>query len=545
MSTEAPPARGAVSKTRLTAHALVLLLVALVVLIGMTWSKMNDANSVACEPTTVRMVVAPTLSDLADSAVESLQDNGQCIQVDVTSATVAEVSSTLADAEDDPSALPDLWIPESPAWRSVADRAGQSGRVIVPAVATTPVGLATGANTGEKSWLDALSSPELVLRSPLESGAAAMALLAPFTEPGDHAAQAQSDLVPVAQGFGEAVASGRKVKVTLDNMAAGSDRLLPATEQDFVIALRGNPNLTWTQPGEDAPMLQFPLVQPNVTGGGLSSGGAIDVAGRTAERIAAWFETQAGRAGLAADKLRPADGSPLGGGESLEQGGALPAPSEEIISSVMRSWNSLTVPSSVLGVIDASQSMTLPASGGESRLDLATGACLAALGVFPDHARIGITAFSDAVATRGRAYEVIEPLRRLDAPVRGGKTQKSVLTGIANNFGRYVGGDADLYSTALATYQSATRDYNPAYGNSVAIFTDGTEPGPLSEAELMSKLEALHDPSRPVRLIFIGIGPSADVAELQTIAETTGGAAYEASSPDDIITVLASALLSR
>jgi hypothetical protein len=43
----------------------------------------------------------------------------------------------------------------------------------------------------------------------------------------------------------------------------------------------------------------------------------------------------------------------------------------------------------------------------------------------------------------------------------------------------------------------------------------------------------------------VGIGAGADMTALGQIAEATGGQAFEADSPESMITVLASGLLSR
>ena len=67
----------------------------------------------------------------------------------------------------------------------------------------------------------------------------------------------------------------------------------------------------------------------------------------------------------------------------------------------------------------------------------------------------------------------------------------------------------------------------------------------MSLDELTTKLEGLYDPDRPVRLVMIGVGLDSDMSALQQIAETSNQQAYEADTASDILTVLASTLLSR
>ena len=84
--------------------------------------------------------------------------------------------------------------------------------------------------------------------------------------------------------------------------------------------------------------------------------------------------------------------------------------------------------------------------------------------------------------------------------------------------------------------------------NSVLVLTDGTnedDANGLSEANLLSTLRAEADPTRPVKVIGMALGPDADLSALQRIAEATGGAAYSAVDPTDLQTVLFDALRQR
>ena len=137
-------------------------------------------------------------------------------------------------------------------------------------------------------------------------------------KPAATSAEAQSAIAPVAQKFGAKVAAGRNRPVTIDTIPDGSKRIIPVTEQDFLIARRGNDALTWTTPVTGAAVLNFPLVQPDAGAGGIGVGsGSLDVAGRTGEKIAAWFATEEGLAAIVGEKLRAPDGAPLPDDESV------------------------------------------------------------------------------------------------------------------------------------------------------------------------------------------------------------------------------------
>ncbi|WP_310530129.1 hypothetical protein, partial [Nocardioides sp.] len=285
-------------------------------------SSLASAGCTSATTTTVSMIVAPALADLVDEAVNSLADNGQCIELDVTTATVADVAAAqdeVGEGEED--TLPDLWVPDSPAWQSVLNEADHTGRTLVPALASTPVALASGVSEqAPATWLEVLSSPRLVVSDPLASGASALTMLAPFSEAAEgigSVSVAQNAIVPVAQAFGAEVAAGQVVNdLTIDTITAGDDHLIPVTEHDLLIARRGNDALRWVVPATGAAVLNFPLVQPQAPSGGISVGsGSLDVAGRTGDRIAAWFTSEEGLAALAGDQLRGADGAPIADAE--------------------------------------------------------------------------------------------------------------------------------------------------------------------------------------------------------------------------------------
>lgn len=540
--------------------AVIGLVLALIVAAGWVVVQMfgNDDSSAAsadctiASTTTVSMVVAPAMADLVDEAVASLEEDGQCIQLDVTTATVAEVNAAQEEVDEgEEDVLPDLWVPDSPAWQTVLSGADLTGKTIESSLATSPVGLAGGsASAAPSTWLAALKSPRLVKTDPMASGAFAQTLLAPLAEAADRGgdvAAAESALVPVAQKFGAKMAAGQKKPVTIDTIPAGSKRLIPVTERDFLIAQRGNTALTWTTPATGAAVLSFPLVQPDAGAGGISLGsGSLDVAGRTGEKIAAWFTSEEAIAAIAGDKLRGADGAPLPDDESVSASKQLPAAERAQVDSTMESWATLTVPSSVLAVIDASSSMDT-VEGTSTRMQLAVGAAVTALDAFPEHARIGLWSFSINQGQNGEDWRELAPLRRLDAPTGDGGTQTDLLRSQAEIMPGLTGGGTGTYDTVLAAYQATTREYNPAYYNSLVLMTDGgnDDPGSISLAQLVSELEALHDPDRPVRIIAVGLSADADMASLHEMADATGGQAYEARDPQDILMVLASGLLTR
>ncbi|HNO39585.1 MAG TPA: VWA domain-containing protein, partial [Marmoricola sp.] len=108
-------------------------------------------------------------------------------------------------------------------------------------------------------------------------------------------------------------------------------------------------------------------------------------------------------------------------------------------------------------------------------------------------------------------------------------------------------GGTGLYTTTLAGYKRVLASFNDKYFNSLILMTDGAndDPNSVTLPKLLSELKALQDPNKHVRIIAIGMSEDADMKSLNKIAAVTGGRAYRADTPDEIITVFQDALLSR
>ncbi len=219
-------------------------------------------------------------------------------------------------------------------------------------------------------------------------------------------------------------------------------------------------------------------------------------------------------------------------------------PAEAVVSTVL-SWKTLAVPSAILAVVDASGSMDFDAGTG-TRMDLLADAAGIGLSSLPDHARVGLWVFSIDKGGPGQDWRVLEPIRRLD-DLRFGRTQRYALREWADEMPGLTDGGTGLYDTALAAYREAVRSYRPHYSNAVVLMTDGRNEDPASIGldQLLTRLRELRDPDRPVRIVGIAISDDADLPALERIADVTGGDAYLAAQPQDILGVFARAVLSR
>lgn len=520
---------------------LLLVVVLVAALSGLAWLVWREPAATPtaelcsdAEPVVVGVV--PAMTSAMDLAAEALSDADACLAFDVREMSAPAVAAALTGATTD---APGLWVPDSPVWLRQLEAAGISVEVVAPALASTPVTLVSGPSVElPGSWGAAMSSGRLLMRDPFATGAGALTLLAPQAErpeTGLSGEQTQALLVPVAQRYGAQAAAGEVEDVALDELGAASTELIPATEQEYLGARRANDVLTLVTPRTGAPLLTYPLVATTDSEETVAVG--VD--------LAAWFGTAEGGAALRSADLRVPDGTPMGEGVGAGAVPLLASANPAAVEGSLRTWRVLSVPSSVLAVFDASGSMDF-AAGDATRMELAVAAADTALGVFPGHARIGMWAFSIDQGGPGQDWRELAPMRRLDQAV-GGRTHLEVLRAGLPQMLELTEGGTGLYDTTLAAYRRAVESYDPNYFNSVILLTDGAndDPGSISLEDLLEELAAAADPQKPVRIIGVGISGDADLPSLRTIAEATGGSAYLAENPEDILDVFSQALLAR
>jgi hypothetical protein len=506
----------------------------------------DDADASDCVRETVNLTTAPAMEDLVAQAVKAVEKDEPCIDVAVTAGTVKDVVAIMNDPN---GTMPNLWIPDSPTWKGQLSAAGWAGTNVADVIAQTPVGLVSGpAADAPGSWADALAGGRLAMADPSADGASALALLAPYAEMKQTRRtpeQIKEATVPVAQTFGERAVSGEDNSTDLSAVSATSTQLVPVTEQAFLAARRGNDQLTMVAPRTGVPMLQFPIVE--VTRGSIDVlGSGRNVSGRVGRALAHWFASGAGQQAVADAEFRTADASELSGGVGLGASRVLPTVAQKTTDETLRNWRVTSVPSSILAVVDLSGSMKT-AIGNVSRIQLAATASKVALDALPAHARVGLWGFSKNRGEDGQSWQEYAPLIRLDADAGDGLTQREFLQKDADAMPGRVRGATGVMDTVLAAYKAAQKDWDPAYFNSVVVMTDGASDytSSLSIDGLVKQLTNLRDPSKPVKVIIIGISQDADSPELAQIAGATGGQNYLVTDPDDILGVLASALLNR
>jgi Mg-chelatase subunit ChlD len=105
---------------------------------------------------------------------------------------------------------------------------------------------------------------------------------------------------------------------------------------------------------------------------------------------------------------------------------------------------------------------------------------------------------------------------------------------------------SELYATLLDAYKEMRKGYDPTRPNLIVVLTDGgdSDPGGLRREKFSQDVQKLADPTKPVRIVLIGINvDSGDAADLDAIAKIVGGAFFPLTSPEQIQTIFLKALL--
>ncbi|MGY1795464.1 VWA domain-containing protein [Geodermatophilus sp. SYSU D00525] len=538
------------SMRRVQRPAPVALVVALVVVAlvagGVVWWLAGSGSSDGCETTrTVRVTVAPELGDVARDLLADPQDlgGGACATAEVTAQEPLQTVGDLSALEG--SALPQVWVPDSSLW---AVRAGDAPLDPSGSMATSPVVLGTSRAAADAlgwsgqapQWSEALSGARPVAVPDLAAsaeGVAALAAVRASLGGGDAADNAVVQAVLAARR-GPAVSPADALATA--QSGDPESPLVPVSEQEVISVNRGveDPRLVAVYPAEGSPELDYPVLR--VGSPGDDDRAAVDAV------VRALTSEAAGTAVLAAG-FRDADGTaPTDPGPGVQEQApeVLPVDAEQV-QGLLAELARLAAPSRLLTVIDVSQSMEAPAGDG-TRATLARDAAKSALTLIPGTSSIGLWVF--AYQLQGvQDWVELTPIRALEDEVDGG-TQRDALDEQLDSLpGRLSPGGTGLFDTALAAVRAAREQYDPNAVSSVVLVTDGTneDSSGIALDQLVQTLQDEADPQRPVKVIGVALGPDADVAALEQIAQATGGAAYSAVDPNDLQGVLFDALRQR
>ena len=494
--------------------------------------------------------IAPALTDIA----KDFDANSEtCVQTKITSQDSADTSAVLASGGLDA----DAWIPESDVWvdrmTATAASLGQTPPEVEvgEAVAATPVVFAAPATKAAQiasepvTWSRVLGGGmPTILPDPEASSTSLAGLLAlrGHSSPDDprQFAGAMIELgksIPASTGAAfAALAAVQQPSVVITSEAQVAAYNLEEPAETLVAAY----------PADGTVLVDYPFVRlPAPSDDEATADGAANATKTRAELLTAFAEAARDATDrLAADGFRASDGTGAIDVAGLAAEGPVGAATELDAAAqleILRAWAVLTLRSRMLAVIDVSGSMEEPAESGLRRIDIFQQAAIGAMEKFSGEVELGVWVFSTA-RNGDLDWEDLSPI----APLAD-QAHKAEIAGIIQSLPARLGGATGLYDTTLAAVQRVRESYDPEKVNSVLLITDGRneDENGIDLDTLLGELAEMDDPTKPVPVIMIGFGPDTDLAAMQRIAQATKGAAYSASRPEDLGTVLVDALSQR
>jgi Ca-activated chloride channel family protein len=497
------------------------------------------SSAPSCPDASVHVAAAPEIAPVIEAAARTLAPPGAvCGPVAVTAVEPAAVASATK--------RPDVWIPSSSAWLKMAGKAYTTkGDPIAwsPIVIAGPAPIAGQFITdGKTSW------------AALTAGAAAHQLPVSMADP-------QQNTVGLLSVYAENVAMAR---TTSD---AGIAELQALTLRSRLEDSAADPAQKLSQLATETNVSDaaydagiFPLTEQQLrtyqqAKHTVSLTGAAPV-DAPVEADYPWATIKKpGSKAAVISKLRAAVTKAAlakAGFRTAPSDGALPLPAkiEDLLGPAKLWVQYRTLNFQVLLLIDTSGSMNLPVKdkAGHTTTKAAllrqSGATAAQL--FGEDTSLGLWLFGTPTASSPAHQEVI-PLGPLASPLGdNGKTRRDALVAAMGQYKAVNNAGTPLYQSVLDGEAAMQKEAKPGTVTLVIVLTDGDDGESkyaMSQATFMKKLAAQRDPQRPVPIIGVGYGPTADMKALTAMAQATGGQAISATDPANLASAMAQAFL--
>ncbi|MFS8520130.1 MAG: VWA domain-containing protein [Micromonosporaceae bacterium] len=512
--------------------------------------------------------IAPVLREVAVDWTDADEPevNGLCVAVEVTEAPTADVAAQLAAAaggaidvaagqpttSPGPDAVPHVWVPDSSYWVARVRSVSRSFfEPELPSLATSPIVL--GVTDAGKA---------VVGEGPIEPAALRQPLLAPLVNPGQPPplplllSEPRRDTAGLVGAFwvqSAVVASDQDLPALVGIFRAQGEAprdtaaLLPAFQQGVAAAPMSEQAVVahnaadvevelTAVPVANAPVLDFPYA-------------VVDRLPQTVQTAADMFLVALAQApevftehGFRAPDGTAGPGFPTGHGVTADPVAPTPVQPPERFDLARRIWTSATSDARVLSVVNVNASM-------QETMLMPDGTPVSKLQVFQQAARRGLEMFTAGTDLGHWEYAVgldgerdwIEgvPIELLD------DDHKQRILAAIDGLQTVPTNESALFETLLAAYRAMKEGYDPSRSNTLVMWTDGgqSKSGGLTLQQTLRELERLADLTRPIRVILLGLGPGADMAQLQALADATGGAAFQIPDPAQIETIFLRALL--
>ncbi|WP_128382199.1 substrate-binding and VWA domain-containing protein [Streptomyces cavernae] len=533
----------------------------------------------SCRDEAVRLNVAaspdlaPALKAVARKAKEDEAiSDGHCFDVRVTARESAKMAEAFQAGKGKGTDGFQVWVPDSSVWVDRVSRQGNGDPVTSTGnVASSPVGVAMVPSAAQSlgwpqktyTWAElaaaTMRSDQLKLGTadPSRSATGLLALtqLTASTAGSGNSGgdtQAAAMLKALSQRTSD---TDSQVLDTLPRDVSGTEQGNPKRNQALILseqsafvhnsAENSGSGLDFFYPEDGSPRLDYPFTLVN------SSSPTTDQS-RAALRFLTLLGERYGREILEDHGFRT-DNDDVPTALVTRAGGSSPQPysqsaprpaSVKAVEETLGVWTITVQSARLLTVVDVSSSMSDPVPGGrQSRMDVTKASLLQALATFTPEDEIGLWEFSTEL-DGDRDYEELVPTRRLGDQVGSG-TQRDALSVAFTGLKPIPGGATGLYDTTLAAYKAASSTYAQGKFNAVVVLTDGAnqDPGSISRSNLITELQKITDPERPVPLIAVAVGPDADRNEVEQIAKATGGSGHQVSDPSQIHSVILKAIV--
>ncbi|MEU8682396.1 substrate-binding domain-containing protein [Streptomyces sp. NPDC048611] len=518
--------------------------------------------------------IAPAIEAVAESArKEAIRTDGRCLDVKVTPRAAHEIADAFAQRPVDPEFQ--VWIPDSSLW---VDRVGaERGTPLATAgtLASSPVALGAVPQAARSlgwpaktyTWTELTRSTtsgdalHLGVADPAHSATGLLSLArisAADAKAAPDPAAADTRTAATARLLNQRAADDdRQAMATLPRDGSTAEQRNPRRNQALLLSEQaafahnrradGGPELDLLYPKDGTARLDYPytLVDNSETSPDQS---------RAANRFMTLLSEPAGQRELRRSGFRGPNGEAdpkvvrAAGGRAPQpySADAAEPPTAKELQALMGMWT-ITVQSARLStVVDASSSMSAPVPGhsGRSRMDLAKNSLLQALTTFTSDDEIGLWKFATSLGG-DTDYVELSPTERLGGRGKDGGTHREALAGAFRSLAPEPQGATGLYDTTLAAYEKARSSYASGKFNALVVVTDGTNDDAhgIGLDALVSKLEKLSDPKRPVPLIALAVGPEADTSALARLAAPTGGSTHRVSDPSQIHQVMLKAIM--
>lgn len=520
---------------------LVALFVVAALVTGLILWKTGVVGGGCGDRTQVSVAADQSMSGSLKTLAQKASENS-CYDFTVSTLAGADAPGLLTQGDK----APDLWVADSQTQaRRVTTQVRRNLDLVSKSTASSPVVVVGKQLPAISSWTDVMKLPDLRMGSPIDTSTGDAPIIGALAEvnAGKLKKKELTDAMTVLAVQQNNARLANDNEGTRLNLANTSDVPVVTTEQQYLLFTRTHPGTKLQEkvPADGTVMLDYPMVN-------TASTARHDDAAKAGKVLS---DTIAGADGLATLQqagFRSADGKALPDNVGLGNVELLVLNDPTQVDKALRQWQVLGVPIRTLVVEDTSGSMEQTAGQGSgTRADLLLQASLTGLKLFPNNTQIGGWAFSIDKGGDGQDWVELAPIRRLDAPVSGGKTHRDYLADAVKKGLSDLGGGTGLYDTTLAAFKKVQDSYDPNYSNSVIIMTDGKneDPNSITLDTLLSELKRLEDPARPVLILTIGISDDADTASLKQIADATGGTSYVAKNADDIKTVFVDAIAAR